>query len=267
MNGLPLLPALLIGLAGSAHCVGMCGGIISAFGIARKTPTPTATLRSFPVPVTTVAPRSAAHAAGGNLTRTLVYNSGRIASYATAGAIAGGLAGGIATLVDLHVVRQILYWAANGMLVALGLYLMGLWSGVARIEIIGKHLWSRLQPLLSTLLPLDTAPRLFFAGVLWGWLPCGMVYSMLLTAMLAGSASGAALQMAAFGVGTLPATLLIGFLGSRFADSRHQNTFRLIAGLLVLGFGLLGLLRAAQGMPDGLLGAICNTSLVFGDRP
>jgi sulfite exporter TauE/SafE len=251
MNAFSLLPAFLIGLAGSVHCIGMCGGIVSAFSIVSAPP------RRFPIAVVTEGTQFAT-GGGAQWWRMASYNSGRVASYALAGAIAGGMAQGLAILIDIHAVRTVMFWISNAILAVLGLYLMGLWPGIARLEALGQILWRRLQPLTPRLFPLDSAPKLFVAGLIWGWLPCGMVYSMLLTAMLAGSALRGALMMAAFGAGTLPAMFLIGYLGLRIANLRHYKDLRIVAGALVLGFGLLGLVRAAQGMPDGLLEAVCS---------
>ena len=145
------------------------------------------------------------------------------------------------------------------MLVALGLYLMDAWRGLARLEAAGNIVWRRVQPLLKHLLPMDSAAKALALGGLWGWVPCGMVYSVLLTAMLSGSAPRGAAVMLAFGLGTLPALLTMGLFGNLLqAWTRHRN-IRLGAGLLVLSFGLLGLARAGGGIDIGWLGALCLT--------
>lgn len=243
MTGLNLIPVFLVGLAGSVHCVGMCGGIVSAFSLAP----------AFPVPVVAHAGPRAADAAA----RTLAYNTGRIGSYAVAGAIAGGLAGGARTLAGLSSLQAGGYWLANAMLVVLGLYLMGAWAGLARLETLGQGLWRRLRPLMAHILPLDSPLKLLALGALWGWLPCGMVYSVLLTAMLAGSAAGGASVMLAFGLGTLPMLLALGMAGARLRQALQRPRVRLAGGLLVLGFGVLGLARASAGMSMGWLDALC----------
>ena len=243
MNGLSLFPVFLVGLAGSVHCVGMCGGIVSAFSMAP----------AFPVAVVTHAGPPAADAT----LRVVAYNAGRIGSYATAGAIAGGLAGGVRTLAGLSSLQAGGYWLANLMLLALGLYLMGAWAGLTRLEQLGQGLWSRLRPMMSFILPLDSPFKMLALGALWGWLPCGMVYSVLLTAMLAGSASGGAMVMAAFGLGTLPMLLTLGMAGARLRLAMQQPRVRRASGLLVLGFGMLGLVRAAHGMSIGWLDVLC----------
>lgn len=231
-----LFPVFLVGLAGSVHCAGMCGGIVGALSVA---PRP-----AFPVPVRTVTVQRLAPAAA----HVAAYNAGRIASYATAGALAGGLAGGAARLAGLPALQLGSYVLANLMLVALGLYLMDAWRGLALLERSGQALWRRISPLLHRLGPGATPGRMFAAGALWGWLPCGMVYSMLVTAMLSGSALGGAGVMLAFGLGTLPMLAAIGLAGVRLRSLFQLRHVRLACGLLILGFGLLGLWRAAGGM-------------------
>jgi sulfite exporter TauE/SafE len=251
MDALNLLPVFLVGLAGSVHCVGMCGGIVSAFSMAP------ARASTFPVAVVTqAAPRVADSAL-----RTMAYNTGRIGSYGLAGAIAGGLAGGARTLAGLAPLQTGGYWLANLMLVVLGLYLMGAWAGLTRLESLGQGLWRQLRPLMSRILPLDTPLKMLALGALWGWLPCGMVYSVLLTAMLAGSAAGGASVMIAFGLGTLPMLLALGMTGARLRLALRQPRVRLAGGLLVLGFGVLGIARAASGMPMGWLDSLCLSAL------
>ena len=251
MDSLNLIPVVLVGLAGSVHCIGMCGGIVSAFSAAP------AARPSFPVAVITqAAPRAAE-----SLLRVAAYNTGRIASYASAGALAGGMAGGVRTLVGLTALQGGLYWMANLMLVLLGLYLAGALPALARIEQLGQGLWRRLRPLTGAMLPVDSPLKLLALGAVWGWLPCGMVYSVLLTAMLTGSAAGGAAVMLAFGLGTLPMLLAMGLAGASLRAALQQRAVRLGAGLVVLSFGLVGLLRAAGGVSSGWLGALCLTGV------
>jgi uncharacterized protein len=242
----------MIGLLGGVHCVGMCGGIVSAFSVA-------STRRPFPIAVTGGTGAIASTAAFGDMTRVFAYNTGRIASYAIAGAIAGGIAQGARTLSFISALQIGGYWLANLMLVALGLYLMDAWRGLARLEALGQHLWRRLQPLMKHLLPVDSAGKAFALGGLWGWVPCGMVYSVLLTAMLSGSAASGALTMLAFGAGTLPVLLTMGLLGTRLQVWTRKRAVRVASGLVVLVFGLLGLARAGNGVSLGWLDSFCIT--------
>src|SRR5262249_8738841 len=106
---------------------------------------------------------------------------------------------------------------------------------------------------------MDTPLKALALGGLWGWVPCGMVYSVLLTAMLTGSALEGALVMAAFGLGTLPMLLAMGMTGARLRQYLQRRDVRIACGLLVLGFGGLGLARAAGGAHSGWLELLCVT--------
>ena len=250
MNSIALLPIFLIGLLGGVHCVGMCGGIVSAFSIA------TPSRRPFPVAVVTRT-RWISLAADGSL-RVLAFNAGRIGSYMIAGALAG-LLGSVPAMINLASLQIAGYWLANLMLVALGLTLMNAWHGLSRIEAAGQWVWRRIQPLIGRFLPVENAGQAAALGSLWGWVPCGMVYSVLMTALLTGSAAQGALVMLAFGLGTLPLLFTIGLMGARLQAGLQKPAVRLLAGGLVLAFGLLGLYRAATGATHGWLDAVCIT--------
>jgi uncharacterized protein len=251
VNIVGLLPIFLTGLFGSVHCVGMCGGIVGALSAVQRP--------AFPVGVVTLAGPQAASAP----LLVLAYNTGRIASYATAGALAGGLAGAAAALTHLAAIETALYWLANLMLVALGLYLVDAWRGLARLEALGQLLWSRVRALIKPLMPMDSAFKALALGGVWGWLPCGMVYSVLLTAMLSGSAASGAAVMVAFGLGTLPTLFGLGLMGARLRAAARRRDLRVAAGLLIVGFGALGLLRAAHGMSFGWLDTLCLAPRVW----
>ncbi|HJV53427.1 MAG TPA: sulfite exporter TauE/SafE family protein [Noviherbaspirillum sp.] len=253
MTDLHLISVFLIGLLGGVHCVGMCGGIVGALSVASRS------TRPFPVAVAGTPAALAPAAVADNVLRVAAYNGGRIASYMVAGAIAGGVAQGARTLSFVSSLQIGGYWAANLMLVALGLYLMDAWRGLARVEAAGQVVWRRVQPLIRHFLPMDSVPKAFALGGLWGWVPCGMVYSVLLTAMLSGSALSGAAVMFAFGLGTLPTLLTMGLLGSRLQTWTRQRKVRVASGLLVLAFGVLGLIRAANGLSLGWLDTFCVT--------
>jgi sulfite exporter TauE/SafE len=245
MDGLSMLPIFMIGLLGSVHCVGMCGGIVAALSVSRPP-------RPFPVAVVALG----SGALDGTL-RMAAYNAGRIGSYAIAGALAGGVAAGAQVLTGVAWLQAGGYWLANLMLVALGLYLMDAWRGLARLEAGGQVIWRRLQPLMQHLLPLDNPLKMLAVGALWGWLPCGMVYSMLMTAMLTGSARSGASVMLVFGLGTLPTLLVMGMLGTSFKDWMQRRAVRLASGLVILLFGVMGLARATGGLPPSWLDVLC----------
>jgi sulfite exporter TauE/SafE len=248
MNVVALFPVFVVGLLGSVHCAGMCGGIVGALSVAPGV--------GRPVPAAVTIPVRAA-ASRAPLANVLAYNTGRIGSYMLAGALAGGLAQGAHALAHLPALQVGAYWLANLMLAALGLYLMDAWRGLARLEQGGQFVWRGVKPLLRRIGPLDGPGRMLVAGSLWGWLPCGMVYSVLVTAMLSGSAGSGALVMLAFGLGTLPMLLGLGLLGARLRGWLRSPRVRLACGILVLGFGLLGLARAAGGLPHGWMQDLC----------
>jgi sulfite exporter TauE/SafE len=144
---------------------------------------------------------------------------------------------------DAVPVQHLLFALSSLMLIALGLYLSGVWGVVRRLERMGGGLWKRLQPYTTRLLPVNTVPRALGLGALWGWLPCGLVYSVLLTALASGSAAQGALIMLAFGLGTLPNLLAIGLFWESIKGWVQSPGVRLAAGLLVTMFGVYGLAK------------------------
>jgi sulfite exporter TauE/SafE len=215
------IAVFLVGLLGGTHCMAMCGGIVGALTVG----TP-AGRRHWPL--------------------HLAYNFGRISSYALAGAVLGAIGSAGLLLNDALPVQMTLYVLANLMLVALGLYLIGVPQGLTFLERGGQKVWARIQPLTRRFLPATSVSRALPLGMLWGFLPCGMVYSVLTTALLTGSALRGAGLMLAFGLGTLPNLLLAGFLLRRFRDIVQGRAVRLVSGLLVLGFGAWGLFNATS---------------------
>ena len=157
-------------------------------------------------------------------------------------ALAGALGAASLTLDGQAPVRLALYLLANLMLVALGLYLLGVTRALAFTERAGQRLWRHIQPLTRRFLPATTVLQAFPLGILWGWLPCGLVYSALATALSAGSPGQGALLMLAFGLGTLPNLLLAGILLARLNEFVRRPAVRIASGLLVLGFGIYGLI-------------------------
>lgn len=241
-----LIPVFLVGLLGSVHCAGMCGGIVGALSLAPSR----SRSHGIVVPIRTVAVAPAG-------LQALAYNAGRIASYMSAGFLAGGLAAGASNLSALPALQGFAYVMANLLLAALGLHLMGAWAGIAQVERGGQLLWRHVRPLLARIGPPDTPGRMFAAGALWGWLPCAMVYSVLVTAMLSGSAASGALVMLAFGLGTLPMMLALGLAGTRLRGWLRLGAVRVACGATVLAFGVAGLARAAGGLPASWLEVLC----------
>jgi len=159
---------------------------------------------------------------------------------------------------DVLPVQLALYVAANLMLVALGLYLTGFTRALAGVERLGQRLWARVQPLTRRFLPARSVAQAFPLGVLWGFLPCGLVYSVLATALVTGSAERGAALMLAFGLGTLPNLLLAGMLLTRLRDVVRNQAVRMGAGLVVLAFGVFGLVTTPSLGSALWNGVVCH---------
>lgn len=223
-EGMSLLTAFLVGLLGGVHCVGMCGGIVGT--------------------LTMGLPREVRGSLARLLPYQLAYNGGRILGYTAAGALMGGLGTLIATLMPVQTAQRGLYLVAAVFMILLGLYLGGWWQGLARLERLGGGLWRRIEPLGRRLLPIRSPLAAVGLGFVWAWIPCGLVYSVLIWSVSAGSALDGALLMLAFGLGTLPNLLGMGMLAGAAARLADQVWVRRAAGLLVLGFGLYALWQA-----------------------
>jgi sulfite exporter TauE/SafE len=209
--------ALLLGLAAGGHCLVMCGGITAALGMAT------------------------AKDASGRPRRSLLvaYQLGRIGSYAVAGLLFGGLAGGLIAIADAGAVsRALRVLSGLAMLTAAVVVFAGIHDPAARL---GSRLWARLAPLGRRLLPVATPRRALAFGAVWGWMPCGFVYTVLLIATLQADPVRAALTMVAFGVGTLP-VMLTTSLGLAHAGTRVMPRLaRPVAGAMLLAGAVLTL--------------------------
>ncbi|MGY4532819.1 sulfite exporter TauE/SafE [Pseudomonas sp. TE3786] len=206
-----LVSAVILGLLGGGHCLGMCGGLMGALTLAIP---PEQRSRRFRL--------------------LLAYNLGRILSYACAGLLIGMAGWAVANSPAVMVLRIV----AALLLIAMGLYLAGWWSGLTRIEALGRGLWRYIQPFASRLMPVSSLPRALLLGALWGWLPCGLVYSTLLWAASQGNALDSGLLMLAFGLGTWPVLLATGMAAERLTAVLRKRKVRMAGGLLVILFGL-----------------------------
>ncbi|MCL1041152.1 sulfite exporter TauE/SafE family protein [Shewanella marisflavi] len=211
--------AFLVGLMGAGHCIGMCGGLVGAFS------------QQLPR-------RASDNILLGQLKFILSYNLGRIISYTLAGALVGGSASLLSTLFSLDAYLVSMRIFAGVMMIITGLYIAQIWAGVVQIERVGKWLWRLISPVANKLLPITDLRHAFAAGLLWGWLPCGLVYSTLTWAVAANSAQQGALIMAAFGLGTLPALVSAGVAARYFAQLVQQRKVRIFSGLILVSFGI-----------------------------
>lgn len=210
MDWLVITSALVLGFLGGGHCIGMCGGIMAAL--------------SFSVPDASATRR---------FTLLCCYNLGRICSYALIGLLVGAV-GASVSADSLWVLRFI----AGGLLVAMGLYLASWWRGLLYLERAGQLLWRFVQPFSKRLLPVKTIPTAVALGFIWGWLPCGLVYTALAYAMAQADAQWSALTMLAFGVGTLPAVLASGVLAERLQYWVRRPALRSFFAVLIIIFGV-----------------------------
>ena len=215
------ITAFLVGLLGGVHCLTMCGGLVGSLTLGLD-----ARIRAEPWRM---------------LPYQFVYNLARIAGYGVAGALFGGLGALLLQLDSFQVMQRGLYAFAGIMMILLGLYLGGWWRLLAATERLGLILWRRLQPFTRRLLPVRTLIQAAAIGFLWAWIPCGLVYSVLITATATGSPAHGAGIMLAFGLGTLPNLLGIGLLAGAAARIAERAWIRQVAGLLVIGFGLYAL--------------------------
>jgi sulfite exporter TauE/SafE len=207
--------AIIVGLLGSSHCVGMCGGIVAALnmGIAGD-------LASRPASL---------------LVYQLAYNGGRILSYLLVGLAAGTVGAGLARFGVNPVIGKLV---AATFMIALGLYLANWWRGLSLLERLGARLWRRLQPLGQRLFPIESPLQAFLLGTLWGWLPCGLVYAVVAWSLTTANPVDAALLMLGLGLGTLPAMLLAGNAFNYLKEWTRAPLVRTSAGILIIAFGL-----------------------------
>jgi sulfite exporter TauE/SafE len=206
------------------HCLGMCGGIVGALTLGLERQSGGGTRSAWPF--------------------LLAYNTGRVLSYAAAGAVMGGLGAVVLKLAPAQVMQTFLLLAAGVFMVLLGLYLGGWWRILVRVERLGSGLWRRLEPLGRGLLPVRTPLQAFVIGVLWGWIPCGLVYTMLIWAVASGGAPQGALILLVFGAGTVPNLLAMGLFAGSLAPHLRRPAVRWVAGAVLVLFGVTTLWRA-----------------------
>lgn len=214
MHELALITVFLAGLLGSTHCLAMCGGIATALGATRAT--------------------------GARAWQPLLYQLGRMTSYSIAGAIVGAIGAAAGFGFALSRWSEILRLATAfivviiGLDIALGKTTRAHWLRAP--ERAGASLWRRIAPAATRALPAGAHTRALALGLLWGWLPCGLVYSALVAAAVAGSAVRGSLVMIAFGLGTMPAMLGLSYAGTHLP--RPETTLARLLGAVIVSCGL-----------------------------
>ncbi|MGH1469745.1 MAG: sulfite exporter TauE/SafE family protein [Cellvibrionaceae bacterium] len=240
-QSLHFLSAFLMGFFGGMHCIGMCGGISSALG--------------FAVNDQSVLKR---------ITILVSYNFGRIFTYSLMGALVGAtIQLVISDPTDFHVEHQqhehmsgasektwlerlhIARLLAGLLLVAMGLYLVGWWFGLTRLEKwVGGFFWKYLQPVGKKIFPVTTNLKAILLGAIWGWLPCGLVYTALAFSATQSSWIDSSLTMMFFGIGTLPFLLASGFFAEELKRLLQKKGLRHAIGLFIVLFGVWTIITA-----------------------
>lgn len=218
--------AFLIGLFSTLHCFGMCGGLVGAMTMSlqpeiRKQPTQLGLY-------------------------TFAYNFGRITSYVIAGFLVGFFGQALRDLLMPEDGIAILRMLASILIIAMGFYIAGWFPQFAQIEKLGAPLWKKLQPIGQRLLPVQNIWQAFLFGAVWGWLPCGLVYYVLLISPANDGAVNSALFMLVFGLGTLLPMMAAGFLSGHLAPLRQSKKIRYFSGFVLIIMGLISLLLAVS---------------------
>lgn len=209
------LSALALGLLGSMHCVGMCGGLQTLLNRPQAIRTPLE-----------------------NQCHLVAINLGRVALYSLAGAIFGFIGAELGTQLNVPGWSVVLRQLTAVMIIIVGLQLLlKIERPLVFLEKAGYSLWVRIQPLLHRPSPASYSQS-FRRGLLWGFLPCGLVYSVLTIATVSGSAAGDLLTMLGFGLGTLPALLLTGFVLWKFKQVLQLSLVRRGGGVFLILVGV-----------------------------
>lgn len=219
-----MIAAFIMGLVGAGHCLAMCGGMASVFSLSFHHQD-TKNSRVF----------------SDKFYLLLFYNSGRIVSYSLLGALVAGFSAGLIQVSNFSQGFVFLRIIAAIMILLSAFYIARLWNGLSYIEKAGQIIWKQIAPFTSHFLPLKKVTTAFPLGFLWGWLPCGLVYTALTWASVSGSAQQGLLIMMAFGVGTLPVTLAIGSVANKLKKTLNNMIFRYFSSLLLLIYGIFSL--------------------------
>ena len=171
----------------------------------------------------------------------LLYNIGRLLSYTAAGMVAGAFGIEILKALGLEQAHDVLRYLGVIFMVAIGLYLAGWFPQVAQLERVGRPVWQHIEPYARKLMPVNTPLKALIYGIAWGWLPCGLVYVVLLMTVTAGSAMQGASMMLAFGLGTLPTMMSAGIMASWISRFSRSQLTRQIIGLIIVAMAVASL--------------------------
>jgi sulfite exporter TauE/SafE len=218
VNASYLVP-FIMGLFSSMHCIGMCGSIIGTLTLSLKTEVRAQKARLFSF--------------------VFSYNLGRICSYTLAGALVGSVEAILTMPFGQGHGHRVLQILSAFIMTGAGLYIAGWFPRFAYIEKTGSKIWKFLEPFGRRLIPVETRTQAFFFGTIWGWLPCGLVYTALLTAATSGDVVKSTLTMLSFGLGTLPAVIGTGIMTNNLTRLSRMRRFKQIVGVLLILLALL----------------------------
>ena len=235
-----LFIAFSLGLLSAPHCIGMCGSIATALLMSAQR-SKQALSQAQPIRMVSAggpAQNSASPVSVGAVNDALLFGSGKLLAYVLLGASAGGIGMVIGSFGPLP---GVLLRSLSAMLmVAIGLYIAGWWRGLAQLEAFGARLWHPALRMFGRI-DMGSGPNKLFAGALWGFLPCGIVYSVLGLALASGSVGKAAAMMASFGLGTMPFVLSAGGLMQVAGKALAQPLVKKCAGAAMILLGLVTL--------------------------
>jgi hypothetical protein len=239
------LSSLLMGLMGSTHCVAMCGGVVamtcSALPMDRRR-----TIRA-------------------QLPFVLAFNAGRVGTYGAAGAIVGSLGAAISSFGTVARAQLGLRLVAGMMMIAVGLYVAGFAPVLRSLEQLGEPVWRLVAPVARRFVPVRSPIHALALGSLWGWMPCGLVYAALATAVTSGSGTGGAVTMAAFGVGTLPMLVAMGSATAFARRLARARGARVAFGTAILTFGIFQVahVHTAWSATHGAVPTYCTSHVAI----
>lgn len=238
---LDFFSAFLIGILGSAHCVGMCGGIVSMLTAALpKTNSQHQNKQTVIYSTSDISTPLLSSSTNKKPVKKqwliLSYHVGRIASYSLLGFIVA-FTGSLAAK-NLGLPLTFLRILAGFFLILLGLYLARWLMWLNYIEALGKGIWQKISPYSKKLIPVDNYKKSLLLGALWGWLPCGLVYSMLTWSLASANPWQGAFIMFAFGLGTLPALITVSLSIQSFNKLINHTVFRQVMAILLIIYGI-----------------------------
>lgn len=208
-----------MGLFSSMHCLGMCGSIIGTLTLSLR--------------------REIREQKAQLLPYVFSYNLGRIGSYTLAGFLAGLLEHVLTLPLGEEHGHRLLQVLSAIVMAGAGLHIAGWFPRFAYIEKMGRVIWQRIEPYGRRLIPVDTLRQAFFFGMIWGWLPCGLVYTALALSATTGDIVRSTFTMLAFGMGTLPAVMGVGIMTSWMVRLAKMKNFRQLTGIVLLGLATL----------------------------